>query len=172
MTGAEKRQDIMEKCIIAAVADNRAIGRDNALMWHISEDMKYFRKVTAGSPVIMGRKTYESIGRPLPKRRNIVVSRSLKTLEGVETVRSLDEAFALAGNGGQCFVIGGGEIYRQAIGKVDRMYITLVHCTIEDADTFFPEISPEEWKEETRSGLMHDLESGLDFEFATYIKRT
>ena len=163
----------MEKCIIAAVADNGAIGRDNALLWHISEDMKHFRKTTSGNPVIMGRRTYESIGRPLPKRRNIVVSRSWKEVhEGVETVRSLDEAFALAGSHERCFVIGGGEIYRQAIGKVDRMYITLVHCTIEDADTFFPEISPEIWKEETRSGILHDPESGLDFEFVTYIKRT
>ncbi len=172
----------MEKCIIAAVADNWAIGRDNALLWHISEDMKYFRKVTSGSPVIMGRRTYESIGRPLPGRRNIVVSRTPGEAEGVETASSLDGAFALAAgpSGGdalqggpeRCFVLGGGEIYRLAMPETDRLYITHVHCTIEDADTFFPEISPEKWKEESRSPLGHDPVSGLGFEFVTYIRRT
>ena len=133
--------------IIAAVADNGAIGKDNALLWHISEDMKYFRKVTSGSPVIMGRRTYESIGRPLPGRRNIVVSRTPGEAEGVETASSLDGAFALAAGP------SGGD-------------------TLRDADTFFPEISPEKWKEESRSPLGHDPVSGLGFEFVTYIRRT
>lgn len=163
----------MKKYIIAAVADNGAIGKRNALLWHIPGDMKYFRQTTTGSPVIMGRKTFGSIGIPLPKRRNIVVSRSSGPVEGVEIARSLDEAFRLARTGtGQCpekcFVIGGGEIYRQAMKDADRLYITEVHCTVNDADTFFPEISPDEWKEESRSGLMADAESGLSYEFVVY----
>ena len=187
---------MIEKCIIAAVADNGAIGKGNALAWHISGDMKYFRKLTTGFPVIMGRKTFESIGKPLPKRRNIVISRSAGSIEGVEVARSLEEAFALAegcdggltlsGNGTQtlsggrnesrildvspekCFVIGGGEIYRQAIAEADTMYITRVHCTIEDADTFFPEISPDKWEETACSEPMTDPESGLVYEFAEF----
>lgn len=178
----------MRKYIIAAVADNGAIGRDNSLLWHISGDMKYFRRLTSGSPVIMGRKTFESVGRPLPGRRNIIVSRSCSHIEGAEVVTSLDEAFALAAGGNasaggrkedpasaagpqQCFVIGGGEIYRQAIGEADRLYITYVHCPADGADTFFPEISPEEWKEESRSELMSDGESGLQYEFVVYDRK-
>ena len=111
----------------------------------------------------MKQSSRKSIRRPLAGRT---------VLCSLFSVLSAFAAFGVHAEGDKGWSIGGGEIYRQAIGKVDRMYITLVHCTIEDADTFFPEISPEEWKEETRSGLMHDLESGLDFEFATYIKRT
>ena len=168
----------MKKYIIAAVADNWAIGRENSLLWHISGDMKYFRQVTTGSPVIMGRKTFESIGRPLPKRRNIVISRSAVSIDGVEVARSLEEAFALAGGRGnsqtlaagpeKCFVIGGGEVYRQAMGMADGLYVTHVHCAVADADTFFPEISPEAWKEVSRSGRMKDEDSGLEYEFVVY----
>lgn len=194
----------MEKCIIAAVAENGAIGRDNALLWHISGDMKYFRKLTTGFPVIMGRKTFESIGRPLPKRRNIVVTRTLPSAEGIETAGSLSEAFAMAESGeagaplrecsssensssgtalsgdisgmcaeapARCFVIGGGEIYRQAIAEADMMYITRVHCTIEDADTFFPAVSPDKWEETACSEAMTDPESGLVYEFAEYRRK-
>ncbi len=171
----------MEKCIIAAVADNRAIGRGNSLLWHIPADMKYFRTLTTGSPVIMGRKTFESIGRPLPKRRNIVISRTYGPAEGIDIVSSVGEALALAGtpdvaspDGGgpdKCFIIGGGEIYRQAMALADRLYITEVHLVADDADTFFPEISPDLWKEETRSGLMKDENSGLEFEFVVYRRR-
>lgn len=178
----------MKKYIIAAVADNWAIGRRNALLWHISGDMKYFRQVTTGSPVIMGRKTFESIGRPLPKRRNIVISRSAGSIDGAEVARSLEEAFALAGGCGEeqslagghrnsrtltagpdkCFVIGGGEVYRQAMGMADGLFVTEVHCEVADADTFFPEISPETWKEVSRSERMKDEESGPEYEFVVY----
>lgn len=158
------------KNIIAAVADNGAIGSGNSLLWHIPADMRYFRDLTTGSVVIMGRRTYESIGRPLPHRRNIVISRSDIRIEGAETAHSLEEAFAMAGDA-SCFVIGGGEIYRQAMALADRLYITEVHRTFEGADTFFPDISPEQWKEVSRSDRMTDEKSGLEFEFVTYIKR-
>ena len=183
----------MEKCIIVAIADNNAIGRDNALLWHISEDMKFFRKTTTGSPVIMGRKTFESIGRPLPKRVNIVISRGTTAPEGTLLAHSLEEAFSLASSVSpdshhatssahpvtssevekplRCFVIGGGQIYAQALPLADRLIVTHVHTVIENADTFFPDIDPQMWKVESRSEQLTDQETGYDFEFVEY-KRT
>lgn len=165
----------MEKCIIVAIADNNAIGRDNALLWHISEDMKFFRKTTTGSPVIMGRKTFESIGRPLPKRLNIIISRSgYQAPEGVLVASSLEEAYRFADESisfdtvSRCFVIGGGQIYARAMETADRLIVTHVRTVIEDADTFFPQIDPLVWKVAERSERMHDEESGFDFEFVTY----
>ena len=157
----------MEKCIIVAIADNNAIGKDNALLWHISEDLKFFKRTTTGCPVIMGRKTFESIGRPLPKRTNIVISRGFTAPEGVIVVSSLAEAYEAA-SPSRCFIIGGGQIYAQAIADADRLIVTHVHTIIEDADTFFPEIDPSIWQVEERSEMLHDDESGFDFEFATY----
>ena len=166
----------MEKCIIVAIADNNAIGRDNALLWHISEDLKFFRKTTVGSPVIMGRKTYESIGRPLPKRLNIIVSRSgYDAPEGVVVASSLEEAYTVAAGSAEessrCFVIGGGQIYAQAMDSADRLVVTHVHTIIDDADTYFPTIDPSRWEVSECSPLMHDDESGFDFEFVTYLKK-
>ena len=185
----------MEKCIIVAISDNNAIGRDNALLWHISEDMKFFRRTTSGSPVIMGRKTYESIGRPLPKRTNIIVSRGSEAPEGTLLAGSLEEAFAMAEasildalaaesaqslaaadsstgpeqHQARCFVMGGGQIYAQAMPSADRLIVTHVHTVIEDADTFFPQIDPAHWTVAYRSEMLHDEESGYDFEFVEYI---
>jgi dihydrofolate reductase len=169
----------MEKCIIVAIADNNAIGRDNALLWHISEDLKFFKRTTSGCPVIMGRKTFESIGRPLPKRTNIVVSRGFDAPEGVVVVPSFEDAYKAAsvavdessvvsGGPARCFVIGGGQIYAQAMNDADRLIITHVHTVIEDADTFFPAIDPSIWKVAGRSELLHDDETGYDFEFVEY----
>lgn len=176
----------MKKCIIVAIADNNAIGKDNALLWHISEDLKFFRSTTVGCPVIMGRKTYESIGRPLPKRLNIIVSRKgYDAPEGVVVVSSLEEAFAAASANStlssamssevetspqKCFVIGGGQIYAQAVTDADRLIVTHVHTVIEDADTFFPAIDPAVWQVADRSEMLRDEESGFDFEFVTYIR--
>ena len=172
----------MEKVIIVAIADNNAIGRDNALLWHISEDLKFFKRTTSGCPVIMGRKTFESIGRPLPKRTNIVVSRGLDAQEGVVVVSSLEDAYKAAsvavdensvvsGGPARCFVIGGGQIYAQAMNDADRLIITHVHTAIEDADTFFPAIDPATWKVAGRSELLHDDETGYDFEFVEYERK-
>ena len=168
----------MQKSIIVAISDNNAIGKDNALLWHISEDLKFFKRTTSGCPVIMGRKTFESIGRPLPKRTNIVVSRGFDAPEGVVVVPSLEEAYLAASSvipdpigNPRCFVIGGGQIYAQAMNDADRMVITHVHTIIENADTFFPPIDPEVWQVESRSEMMNDPESGFDFEFVEYIKR-
>jgi dihydrofolate reductase len=176
----------MKKCIIVAIADNNAIGKDNALLWHISEDLKFFRSTTVGCPVIMGRKTYESIGRPLPKRLNIIVSRKgYDAPEGVVVVDSLEEAFAAASatstlpsvlssevetSPQKCFVIGGGQIYVQAMQIADEMVITHVHTVIEDADTYFPAIDPSIRQVAERSELKTDPESGYTFEFVKYIR--
>ena len=163
----------MEKCIIAAISDNNAIGRDNALLWHISEDLRFFKRTTLGSPVIMGRKTFESIGRPLPKRVNIVVSRSFTTGEEVAVTSSLEEAFKVAEetNLERCFVIGGGQIYSQSFDFADRLIVTHVHTVIEDADTFFPSIDPSEWQVDSRSEMFNDEVTGYDFEFVEYTRR-
>ena len=167
----------MEKCIIVAIADNNAIGRDNALLWHISEDLKFFKRTTSGCPVIMGRKTFESIGRPLPKRTNIVVSRGFDAPEGVVVAATLEEAYKAAFavipdliGDPRCFIIGGGQIYAQAIKDADRLIVTHVHMVIEEADTFFPVIDPSVWKVESRSELFRDEETGYGFEFVEYVR--
>ena len=163
----------MEKCIIVAISDNNAIGRDNELLWHISEDLRFFKRTTLGCPVIMGRKTFESIGRALPKRVNIVVSRCFNTAEEVAVAGSLEEAFRVAQetNLEKCFVIGGGQIYSQALSLVDRLIVTHVHTVIEDADTFFPAIDPAVWTVEERSELFTDEETGYTFEFVKYTRK-
>ena len=135
--------------LIVAVADGNAIGKENKLLWHISEDLKYFRKVTTGHPVIMGRKTYESIGRPLPGRRNIVVTRSgcvkgeIKNPDTttLECATSIEDAIKIAKGEGEFFVIGGGELYNQTYKDADKLYITHIYSSIEGADTFFPTIT-------------------------------
>ena len=190
----------MEKCLIVAIADNGAIGKNNELLWHISEDLKFFRRTTLGCPVIMGRKTFESIGRPLPKRQNIVVSRrGFEAPEGVSVVGSLEDAYKVVEQGlsenqataapasasvtsdpasvtsdqigiPRLFIMGGGQIYAQALPDMDRLIITHVHTVIEDADTFFPAIDPAVWHVEERSELMTDPETGYTFEFVTYCR--
>ena len=162
----------MTKNLIVAIADNYAIGRKNQLLWHISEDLQYFRKTTTGSPVIMGYMTYLSIGHPLPKRKNIVISLFPwpDAPEGVTVVGSLAEAYAAAGDG-DAFVMGGGETYRNALPTADKLYVTHVHTTIEDADTWFPIIDPAIWEVEKTSEVKIDPECGYPFEFTVYRRR-
>lgn len=165
----------MEKAIIVAVADNLAIGRSNALLWHISEDMQYFKKQTLGYPVIMGYMTFKSLGeKPLPKRKNIVISILPwdNPPENITIVKTLEEAYRAAGQVEKCFVIGGGYTYKEAMNTADTLYITHVHANIEDADTFFPEIDPKIWERESTSPKKKDLESGYEFEFTIYKRRS
>ena len=161
----------MEKCLIVAIADDNAIGKKNALLWHVAEDLKYFRKITSGYPVIMGRTTYFSIGRPLPGRRNIVLNLGGDPIPEVLTVNSFEEAFAAAQPAGKCFIIGGASVYRAALPDMDTLYITHIHATDPEADTFFPEIDPAVWKQVSRSPEQYDEENGFTFEFAVYRKR-
>ena len=162
----------MEKSLIVAVADNQAIGRKNQLLWNLPGDMKYFREQTSGHAVIMGWMTFQSIGRPLPKRQNIVISIFPwpDAPEEVTVVESLEEAFAAA-KGEKCFVIGGAYTYAEAVEVVDTMHITHVHDTPQDADAFFPEIDPEVWEEASRSPLQTDPVTGITFEFTVYRRR-
>ncbi|WP_025030328.1 dihydrofolate reductase [Nitratireductor aquibiodomus] len=139
--------------LVVAMAQNGVIGRDGDLPWRLSTDLKRFKAITMGKPVIMGRKTWESIGKPLPGRRNIVVTRQADyTAEGAECVSSLDVALALAAGGeagADVCVIGGGQVYAEAIDKADRLHVTHVDAQIE-GDTVFPEIDPEIWEEVSR----------------------
>lgn len=131
--------------IIAAVAENGTIGDQNALLWHIAEDMRYFRKVTTGHPVIMGRKTYESLGRPLPNRTNVVLTRQACEIEGCQVVHSFEEAVARFADEEEVFVIGGAQIYREALPWADRLYLTLIeHPYL--GDTQFPAYDPTQWQ--------------------------
>lgn len=128
--------------IIAAVSLNGVIGRKNSLPWSLPADLKRFKEITYGAPIIMGRKTYESIGRLLPGRKNIIITRDpSRMIPGATLARSLDEAIEVARleNSDEIYVIGGGEIYRQALSMVDRLYITEVDVRIDDGDAFFPE---------------------------------
>lgn len=132
--------------IIAAVAQNNAIGYENKLLYHIKADMQRFRQLTLGHTVIMGRKTFESLpGGALPDRRNIVLSRSAKEHTGCETYTSLDEALSHCGRDGEVFIIGGESLYRGALPKADMLYMTEIESTPEHADAFFPDYS-EGWR--------------------------
>ena len=162
---------VMEKCIIVAASDNDAIGRGGVMPWHLSEDLKYFKRVTLGCPVIMGRTTFESIGRPLPGRKNIVLTSREGLPEGVCRVSSIEEAYSAAEPAQKCFVIGGARVYAQVIGTMDRIYLTRIHTTVCDADAFFPHIDTALWAEESRSGVLTDAQSGLEFEFIVYRRR-
>lgn len=124
--------------IIVAVAENGIIGDKNTLLWHISEDLRRFKALTTGHPVVMGRKTFESLGRPLPNRRNVVISRQELAIDGCEVVHSLDEALALFPSDEEVFIIGGAQIYAEALPIADRFYLTRVGHTYE-GDTRFPD---------------------------------
>ena len=163
---------LMVRNIIVAVADNLAIGKGNDMPWHISEDLRYFRRTTSGFPVIMGRNTYLSIGRPLPGRLNIVVSRTSGPIEGVTVVRSLEEAYAVAESASDsCFIMGGAMVYKTAIAEADALYITHVHTVIGDADAFFPEIDPSIWEVSSKTETKTDPETGFEFEFVVYTRK-
>lgn len=159
----------MTIALIAAVAQNRAIGKDNQLLWHLPEDMRYFRETTRGKTVIMGRKTWESLPekfRPLPGRRNIVVTRDRNFVaKGATLTHSLEEAVALAGEADEAFVIGGAELYRQALPLAQRLYLTEVAQAYE-GDVFFPEIQAAEWQETSREEQRSA--SGINFSFVIY----
>ena len=131
--------------IIVAVAENGVIGDKNTLLWHISEDLKHFKAVTTGHPVIMGRKTYESLGRPLPNRTNVVITRQQVEIPGCRVVHSLGEAVALFPADEEVFVIGGAQIYGEALSAADRFYLTRVHRAYE-GDTRFPKWDAAEWR--------------------------
>jgi len=152
--------------IVVAIASNYAIGKNNQLLWHLPKDLKHFKDVTSGGTVIMGRKTFDSVGRPLPKRRNIVITRKPVSIEGCEVVSSIDAAIALCKTEEEVFIVGGAEIYRQTMPMVNRIYLTIVHHSF-DADTFFPEIDYKEWKELEREDHETDEKHQFPYSFIT-----
>jgi dihydrofolate reductase len=151
--------------MIVARSRNHVIGRDNQMPWKISADLQFFKRVTMGFPVIMGRKTWESIGRPLPGRRNIVVSRTPDlTLAGAEVANSLDDALDRLSELPRVFVIGGEQLFTQAFPKADQLYITEIEMDVEGGDTFFKVPNPEEWLELERTP---GSEGEISFHFLT-----
>lgn len=168
--------------LIAAIGKNNELGKDNKLLWDLPSDMRHFRETTSGHPVIMGRKTFESIGRPLPKRRNVVITRDANyARDGIEVVHSLEEALQLFNHSAkpktspeepdeEVFVIGGAEIYKQSLPYANRLYITRVDQNFE-ADAFFPVISPE-WKEVFCDSYAPDEAHAYPYSFVIYEKVT
>lgn len=155
--------------IIAAIGKNNELGKKNALLWNMPADMKHFRETTKGHMVIMGQKTFESIGRPLPNRRNIVLTQDKNfNQEGVEIVYSIEEAENLLDKDTENFVIGGGMIYKLFIDKADKLYITHVDECFPNADTFFPEIIPVVWNEISHEEHKKDTENPFDYTFSIY----
>lgn len=154
--------------IIVAIAQNGTIGDKNSLLWHIKEDMRFFRTTTSGHAVIMGRKTFESLGsKPLPKRKNIVITRSDLEFEGALTAHSLQEAVAMAEGDEETFIIGGAQIYREALAVADRMYITRVERDYE-GDTSFPDIDYSQWRLVAEERHERGEEYEWPFSFLTY----
>ena len=154
--------------LIVAVSKNNVIGVDNRLLWHMPADLKHFKNTTMGSPVIMGRKTYESIGKPLPGRTNIVVTRNEDfEADGCTVANTLQEAVDLCEKEKEVFIIGGGEVYKQAIHAADRIYITRIDHLFE-GDTHFPEINFSEWKLVKYEKHHADEKNQYEYSFAQY----
>ncbi len=160
--------------MIVATAENNIIGKDNTMPWHLPADLAYFKKVTLGKPIIMGRKTYESIGRPLPGRRNIVISRDENyAAEGIDTVISVEKALSLVdgSDGGEAaeeiMVIGGGAIYNHCLPNADRLYVTHIQATI-DGDTQFPNYDEVTWRKTESELRERDDKNAYDLDFCVY----
>jgi dihydrofolate reductase len=161
---------LMTLSIIVAIAQNRAIGKNNQLLWHLPADLKHFKQITSGHTVIMGRKTYDSIGKPLPNRRNIVITRQTLQIFGCEVVQSLPDALALCNNEPEVFIIGGARIYEQALPLTHRIYLTEVEQDFE-GDAFFPALNLAEWTELTREHHIPDEKNNLPYTFITLERR-
>jgi dihydrofolate reductase len=162
--------------MIVAMAENRVIGRDNQLPWHLPNDLKYFKATTMGKPIVMGRKTYESIGRPLPGRVNIVVTTNRAFMaDGVKVVHGVDEALSLAGSIAdkagvdEIMVIGGAQLYADLLPKVERLYLTLVHAEVA-GDALFPELDFSQWSQLAREDFNGGGANPFDYSFITYRK--
>ncbi len=165
---------MIELAVIVAAAQNGVIGRNNALPWHLPEDLRYFKRVTMGKPIVMGRKTFESIGRPLPGRTNIVISRRPDYAPaGVRVVPGLDEALALASEvavidgSSELMVIGGAQIYAAAIPRADRLYFTEVHADVE-GDATLPDIAWQDWHEVSRQRFSAEEPNPYDYSFVIF----
>ncbi len=167
----------MRLSMIWAMAENHTIGRNNKLPWHLPNDLKYFKQLTTGKPVIMGRKTYDSIGKPLPNRVNIVITRDSEfSVEGIKAVHSLDEALDLAeaecliSGSEEVIVMGGEQIYNLCLPKADRLYVTFVHADIE-GDAHFPKLNWDDFAEIGRESYQADGPNPYDYSFAVFDRK-
>lgn len=158
--------------IIVAVAENQVIGYNNQLLWHIKEDLQRFKSLTLGHHIIMGRKTYESIGKALPGRVSVIISRQDNfKAEGGIVVKTIDEAFEVAKDDNEVFIIGGGEIYKQVLPMADRIYFTRVHASY-PGDTFFPELDFLEWETESVIKGKPANDDGLGYTFINLVRKS
>lgn len=167
-----KKDNGQELTIIVAAGENNAIGKDNQLIWHLKDDLQHFKKLTSGHHIIMGRKTFETFPKPLPNRTHIVITRQkgYNVPDGVLVVDSLEKAIAITENDPQPFIIGGGEIYKQAMSMADKIELTRVHASF-DGDTFFPVIDRTHWKEINNTLHKKDDAHDYEFSFITYVRR-
>lgn len=157
--------------LIVARARNGVIGRDGKLPWRLPEDLAFFKRTTMGQPILMGRRTWESIGRPLPGRRNIVVSRQPGfAAAGAEVAPSLDQALRLCGDSAEVFVIGGAQLYREALPRAQRQIVTEIDADF-DGDTYWPAPDPAHWREAAREHLAPAGHRGFGIDFVTYLRR-
>ena len=155
----------MRISVIAALAENRVIGRENELPWRLSADLKHFKMLTMGKPIVMGRKTWESIGKPLPGRSNIVITRDADyRADGCIVVNSIEQALQAAGDCEEVMVIGGAELYRQTLERAQRLYLTQVKAEV-SGDTLFPLIDPKQWQEIERESHSGDECNEYDYDF-------
>lgn len=168
-----EKKNSNELTIIVAAGEDNAIGKDNDLIWHLSDDLKRFKKLTSGHHIIMGRKTFESFPKPLPNRTHIVITRQkdYKVPDGVIVVNNLEDAIDAARKDSQPFIIGGGEIYKQSINLAEKLEMTRVHSTFKNADTFFPEIDDTKWREVSRTTHDADEKHKYAFSFITYLRK-
>ena len=157
--------------IIAAIAKNNALGKDNQLIWHLPADLKRFKKVTLNHHIIMGRKTFESLGKPLPNRTTIIITRNMSfKAEDCIVVNSLKDAIEASKEDENPFILGGAEIYKQAIKIADKLDLTFIHHNFE-ADVFFPEIDSTIWKETSREDFKADAKNKYDYSFVSFLKK-
>lgn len=159
--------------LVVAATENNVIGKDNRLLWHLPNDMAFFKNVTWGMPVIMGRKTYESLGKPLKGRTNIIITSNKNfPVEGIITVSGINEALLESSrtDAKECYVIGGGEIFKSVMPQANRIYMTRVH-TILDGDTFFPEIDTKEWELSESASFEKDEKHAYPYTFETWQRK-
>lgn len=160
-----------ELALIVAASENNVIGRAGGMPWHLPAELKHFKATTMGKPIVMGRRTHESIGRALPGRRNIVVTRNRDfSAPGIEPAASLNEALSLAADAPEIMITGGAQLYREALPRAVRIYLTRIHKCVE-GDTFFPELRLEDWREISREDHQPDEKNACNFTFLT-LERT
>ena len=162
--------DLPNLSLIWAMDSNRLIGRDNALPWHLAADLAFFKRTTMGKPILMGRKTWESIGRPLPGRQNIVITRNPRfSATGCEIASSIDDAMGLCGNVEEAMLIGGASLYSQTIERAGKLYITRIHSQFE-GDAWFPEFNMDSWIIDSREDFDADQTNSYPYSLVKYVR--